>query len=124
MICMVMKVYIQRREDGKYLNGASGWHTKEEAYEFRSPGDAIEYCLARPLREVRIVLEFENSEENLVLELLPAARQALAEGVKRNRELRECQVSLKAELDRVRAEGKERKKQIPFPRTPVNGEQG
>jgi hypothetical protein len=101
------------------MNGASAWGRKEEAYNFRTPTFAIELCMMRRLRSVRVIVDSGDPAEDLFLDVHGTDVSALREAVSKNRRLQEQQRVLKAELDAVRAEQKERKKQFPFKRKDV-----
>jgi hypothetical protein len=67
-----VNVFVQRPRDGLFLNGLSEWRPRKEAYDFGRVGFAAEFCVARPLRGVRIIVELDgNPKHHVALEVLP-----------------------------------------------------
>src|SRR5688572_6815432 len=52
-----MRVIIQNLLNKLFMNGASEWGPEEEAYDFRTVAFAVDLCLMRRLRQVRIITE-------------------------------------------------------------------
>jgi hypothetical protein len=96
------------------MDAASQWGATKEAYDFRTPGFAIDLCIMRRLRNVRVIVESEIPGEDVVFEVSGSQMEELRGKVKENRKLRKRQQVLKAELQGIRDGQKEFKKQIPF----------
>jgi hypothetical protein len=94
-----MKVFIQNVRNALYMNGASQWGEKEEAYDFRTSSCAIDLCIMRRLRNVRVIVDLGNPADDVSLEVHGSA-------------------------DVVRASQNEAKKQIPLKRKQVTDEEG
>ena len=118
-----MRVLIENMENRKYMNALSEWGPKHEAYDFRTPAFAIDICVMRSLRKVRIVLDTGDPKNDVSLVVHGAERAALQKAMSKNKELRELQTALTAELDQERAEKKELKKQVPFERKTITSDQ-
>ena len=119
-----MTVFIQDLRSKLFLNAASGWEAKGEAYDFRTPGSAIDLCMMRGLREVRVIVNWGDPEQSIFLEVHGTNAASLRTAMHENLELRTRQEELRRELDVARAEGKEQKRKYPFRRKRVADEQG
>ena len=109
-----MKVFIQRTTDQLFLKAGEIWvTTKEEATAFPNCTPAIDFCVERGLRGVRLWLSFEDASYDFPMEVFRPQTEALG---RLNQELREQSRALMSELDVARAEAKERKKKVPFKR--------
>lgn len=107
-----MKVFIQRAADRLFLKAVDVWVTTlEEATAFPNCTPAIDFCIERGLRGVRLWLSFEDAKYDFPMEVFRTETQAL---VKENRKLREKGRALLSQLDAEQAEAKERKKRVPF----------
>jgi len=115
-----MMVFIQNLENNLFMNSVSQWAPEREAYDFRTPAFAIDLCMMRRMRGVRIVIDMGDPAENIFLDVYGTDLGALREGIRNNRQLREEQKLLKGALDAVRAAQKERKKQVAFKRNQVS----
>jgi hypothetical protein len=114
------RLYLTRKGDWTRLNG--------KAAEFENPVEASSFCIQHKLRDVRLVTNAGRpGEERFVYPFgqdpaikveLKRVRKSLAE----NRRLLQHERILLARMDLVRAEAKERKKQIPFMRKPLGEE--
>ena len=62
-----MTVLIENEENGLYMNAASLWASKEEAYDFHTPALAIELCMMRRLRNVRIIVDLGDPADDFSL---------------------------------------------------------
>ena len=62
-----MTVLIENQENGLYMNAASLWASKEEAYDFHTPALAIELCMMRRLRNVRIIVNLGDPADDFSL---------------------------------------------------------
>jgi len=70
-----MKVLLQHTETGFYLNEA-GVTTEDraQAMEFLSSTQAIEFCMARKIADMQIVLRFDEQQFDIVLPMKPPPR--------------------------------------------------
>ena len=116
-------MFVQNLETGLFMDATSIWGPEGAAYNFRTPSFAIELCIMRRLRNVRVIVDSGDPAEKTFLDVHVGSLSALRAGISQNRELRARQQVLKAELDAIRAGQKERKKQIPFRRKQVAEEQ-
>ena len=114
-----MDIFIQNLESGLFLDAASQWGPRERAYDFRTAAFAIDLCILRRLRKVRVIINSGNPETDISLEVRGAEQAALRGAMTRNEQLREQQRILTAQLDAVRAEQKESKRRFPFKRKSV-----
>ncbi len=72
-----MTVVVQRLTDGLFLDGVSSWGPKEEAYDFGRVGYAAEFCVARPLEDVRILVDSDDLDQPVALEVKRGKDEAL-----------------------------------------------
>jgi hypothetical protein len=114
-----MRILIENLENGLFMDSVSEWGPKEEGYDFQTPGLAIELCLIRRLRNVRIIIETGELANDCFLVLYGSDLVGLNEAMRKNEELRELQKALRADLDGARAEKKELRKRFPFKRKSV-----
>jgi hypothetical protein len=109
-----MKVLVQRAADKLFLKAEGVWVSfKEEAMNFANCTPAIDFCIERGLKGVRLWLTFDDPKYDFPMEVFRVETPSL---VKYNKDLREKGRRLLAELDAEQAEIKERKKQFPFKR--------
>jgi hypothetical protein len=111
-----MRIFLKNLQDGLFMNTASQWGPKDEAYDFKSPSFAIDFCVMHKLRSVGIIIDSGDPARDIFLEVHGAERAALLEAIKKSGQLQEQQRILGAELDSLGAEGKERRKRLPFKR--------
>ena len=112
----LVKVFVQRSRDGLFLRTLSVWvSSQSEAKAFANCTPAIDFCVENGIKEVRLCLSFGDPKYDLFLEVFRAETRAL---VKFNRDLRAQRELALRKLDAIRAESKERKKQVPFIRKP------
>lgn len=91
-----MRVLIQRSEDGLFLKAEGEWAaTKEDGLDFGNCTPAMEFCVERGLKGVRLWLTFEDSKFEFPMEIFRA------------------EVWL---LDEILPEAKERRKHFGVPR--------
>ena len=62
-----MAVLIENQKNRLYMNAASLWASKEEAYDFHTPALAIELCMMRRLRNVRIIVNLGDPADDFSL---------------------------------------------------------
>jgi hypothetical protein len=112
-----MRVLIQRTGDGLFLKGDGQWVvSRDQAVDFKNCSPAIE--VAEGLQDARLWLSFDDPKHDFPMEVFRAETRLL---VRYNKELREKGRALPAVLDQEQAKDKERKRQLPFKRTPVCG---
>ena len=80
-----MPVLIENPENGLYMNVASRWAAKAEAYDFRTPSLAIELCMMRRLRNVRIIVDVGDAANDFTLIVCGPDRAVAASNHKRTR---------------------------------------
>jgi hypothetical protein len=119
-----MQVFIQQLASGLFLDAKARWvKSAEEAQAFEDSTAAINCSVERGIRDVRLVLRFGDPRYDVLLhpfgrdgkqpteaELHGQRRELMGE----HHELMEQGRALLADLDRIRAEGKERRKAYPF----------
>ena len=116
----VLRVFVQRSTDRLFLKAAGVWTAlKEEAKNFGSCTDAINYCVEQKLTEVRLWLSFDDANYDFPMEVFRAETRML---VQFNREQRARRTAILAALDQEHATTKERKKEFQFPRSAVGQE--
>jgi hypothetical protein len=62
-----MVVLIENLKDGRYMGVASHWGPKNDAYDFRTPAFAIDFCIMHRLRNVRIIVDVGDPANSIVL---------------------------------------------------------
>jgi hypothetical protein len=72
----IMRIVLEDKKTRRFM-GARGW-TKEEsrARDFESSLAAIDYCFRQRIREVRILLAFDEKRFNFYLDPFSATRPA------------------------------------------------
>ena len=104
-----MRVFIQRSGDGLFLKTEKAWvSSKNEAQAFSNCTPAIDFCVERGIRNVRLCLSFGDAKYDLFLEVFRAETRAL---VKFNREMRTQRDLMMRKLANVRAPSKRRQDQ-------------
>jgi hypothetical protein len=99
---MSRSIFIENLEDGRRMDAASHWGSKEEAYDFRTPEFAIEFCIMRRLRNVRIIVDMGDPANNISLIVYGGEQAALQEGTLQNKELPKVQTGFRANLKKRR----------------------
>lgn len=70
-----MKVLLQRKETSEYLKEDGVWtRDPAEATDFLSSTKAIEYCVAKKVSGVHLVLKFEEQHYDIVLPVVTEGR--------------------------------------------------
>lgn len=77
-----MRICLQQKETGLYFKDIEQWvRTSAEAMDFTSSTAAIDFCVANKLRDVQLVLKFEEEKYDIVLPVLtPPSVQAMRQG--------------------------------------------
>jgi hypothetical protein len=94
-----MRVFIKDLQTGLFMNAASEWAANEEAYVFRSPTFAVDLCVMRRLRKVRIILDLGDPTEDIFLDVYGAEQVGPPAGLRESERLQKQQRDL---VDRVR----------------------
>jgi hypothetical protein len=63
----LVKVLVRRISTGLYWNSNLGWVQAEEAEAFANSGVAIMECVNRRMRDVYVILSFDDSKYDIVL---------------------------------------------------------
>lgn len=67
-----MRILLQQKETGLYFESLGVWsQSSKSAMNFLSSTAAIEFCLAHGLRDVHLVLKFDDHKFDIVLPLHP-----------------------------------------------------
>ena len=120
----MMTVFIQKLGSKLFINAGSAWEAESEAYDVRTPGFAIDFCMMRALREVRVIVNWGDPKQSMFLDVHGTNGESLRTSMSENLELRTRHEELRRELDVARAESKEQKRKFPFRRKRVADEQG
>lgn len=71
-----MKILLQHKTTGHYLKESGTWSADAlQALSFLSATSAIDYCLAREISEVQIVLKFQEQHYDIVLPVIADHRR-------------------------------------------------
>ena len=118
---------VQQLEKRLFLRSDRVWvKLADEALVFPDAVSAITFCIRHGMREVRLLVTGKHEgQESYVYPFGqdPAVlleRKKLRRFVARSRELKRQKRILMADIDLLRAESKERKKQFPFKRPPTS----
>ena len=74
-----MLIVIENPKNGQYLGVVGHWGSIDEAYDFRTPAFAIDFCIMHRLREVRIIVNVGDPANSIVLTVHGAEGAALQE---------------------------------------------
>jgi hypothetical protein len=94
---MDMLVLIENVNDGRYMGVASHWGPRNNAYDFRTPAFAIDFCVMHRLRNVRIIVDLGDPAHSIVLVVQGAGGVGLQEP--ETQELPQAQRALKTASD-------------------------
>lgn len=72
-----MRILIENLESGLFMNATSEWGPRDEAYDFRTAAFAIDLCMMRGLRKVRIIVDSGDPGTDMVLEVKGGERSPL-----------------------------------------------
>ena len=115
---------MQRISSGLFLKGEDDWvRAKDEAREFPTSTAAMGFCMRRKITDVGLLLSFDSGTE-VLLDVFDRdeLREAVARALVENARLQEESRALITMLDGIIAEGKERRKQLPFKRRDPSGD--
>ena len=112
-------IWIENIEDGRFMGVASHWGPRKEAYDFRTPAFAIDFCIMHRLRNVRIIVDVGDPANSISLVVQGAESGALQEG--QNQELPQLHIALKADSNGSRDENKELEKRSSTRRKRTHG---
>jgi hypothetical protein len=63
-----MRILVQRKTDGLYFQDIDSWVSPSaEAMDFVSSGAAIDFCVLNKIKDVQIVLKFDEQRYDIVL---------------------------------------------------------
>lgn len=76
-----MRVLLQQETNGCYVRPDGDWtESAAEAKDFLSSSQAIDYCVARRLQGLQLVLKFEEQHYDIVLQMAAARRHRPSTG--------------------------------------------
>ena len=90
-----MLILIENLKNGRYMDVAGHWGPINEAYDFRTPAFAIDFCIMHRMREVRIIVNVGDPANSIVLAVHGAEGAALPEP--RNQESPQVQTAFKTD---------------------------
>jgi len=103
----MLRVFVQRSTDRLFLKARGLWVAlKEEAKAFASCGDAINYCVAEKLTDVRLWVSFDDGKYDFPMEVFRTEKRMLVQFDAKTREKRRALLS---ELGKIVARGPHRK---------------
>ena len=69
-----MRILVQQKQTGLYFKDIDSWMEKSsEAMDFISSTAAIDFCVANKLKDVQLVLKFEEQQYDIVMPVQAAA---------------------------------------------------
>jgi len=69
-----MRILVQQKTTGLYFKDIDAWaRNSAEAMDFVSSSAAIDFCVANRLKDMQIVLKFEEHRYDIVLPVVPIA---------------------------------------------------
>jgi hypothetical protein len=67
-----MRILVQQKTSGLYFKDIDAWaRTSAEAMDFVSSSAAIDFCVSNKLKDMQIVLKFEEQQYDIVLPVIP-----------------------------------------------------
>ncbi len=67
-----MRILVQRKDTGLYFKDIDAWTLDyKEAMDFVSSTAAIDFCVANKLKDVHLVLKFEEQRYDIVMPVVP-----------------------------------------------------
>jgi len=67
-----MRILVQQKSTGLYFKDIDAWaRNSDEAMDFVSSSAAIDFCVANKLKDMQIVLKFEEQQYDIVLPVIP-----------------------------------------------------
>jgi hypothetical protein len=123
-----VKVLVRQISTGLYWKSGTGWVQADEAEVFNDSSVALLYCIREGIRDVHVILSFDDSRYDLVMrpfgekgnertsrELVDETRSL----TKKSKEVSARTKALLAGAHQTLAELKERRKGRPFKRKPI-----
>ena len=107
-----MRVLIKNPKSGLYLNAASQWAAKVEAYDFHTPAFAVEICMMRRLRKVHILVDTGDPANDIFLIVDGRERAESQESTRQHKQLPPLQTGPASDIN-PRAEKKDPPKRPP-----------
>lgn len=90
----MLRVFVQRSTDRLFLKARNAWvAVKEEAKDFGSCGDAINYCIAEKLTGVRLWVSFDEGQYDFPMEVFRTEKRMLVQFDSKSREKRRALLS-------------------------------
>jgi len=120
-----MKVIVQQVNRKLFLRERNEWTTaRDKAIEFATALAAIGYCIRAQIREIRLVAKNDAGEDVYLYPFggdptIRAELRNLRKHIREGRRLKTERRMIRARVDILLAEAKERRKQIPFKRKQV-----
>ena len=120
-----MQVIVQQLTRQMFLGKTGGWTpSRKDARQFRTALEAIAFCIHNHAREIKLVGRSDVGADVYLYPFGgdPVARlelKRLRRSIKESRRLKTQRRVIQARIDILLAEGKEKKKQLPFKRQPV-----
>ena len=103
----MLRVFVQRSTDRLFLEARGQWvAAKEKAKDFASCGDAINYCIAEKLTDVRLWVSFEEGQYDFPMEVFRTEKRMLVQFDAKTREKRRALLS---ELGKIVSQSPRRK---------------
>ena len=76
----MLRVFVQRSTDRLFLKARGLWVAlKEEAKAFASCGEAINYCVAEKLTDVRLWVSFDDGKYDFPMEVFRTEKRMLVQ---------------------------------------------
>jgi hypothetical protein len=67
-----MRILVQQKTTGRYFKDIDAWaQNSADAMDFVSSSAAIDFCVANKLRDMQVVLKFEEHQYDIVLPVVP-----------------------------------------------------
>lgn len=67
-----MRILVQQKTTGLYFKDIDAWaRTGADAMDFVSSSAAIDFCVANRLKDMQVVLKFEEHQYDIVLPVVP-----------------------------------------------------
>lgn len=71
-----MRILVQQKTSGLYFKDIEAWiRDTGEAMDFVDSTAAIDFCVMNKLKEVQLVLKFDEQQYDIVLPVLPSAEK-------------------------------------------------
>jgi hypothetical protein len=124
-----MKLIVQQRQRRLYLRQNGQWTAiRSKAAEFNTVVEAIMFCIHCQARDIRLVGRNEAGVEIYMYPfggdpMVKRELKVLRKSIKESHRLKAERRAIQARIDSLMAEGKEKKKQIPFKRGRIGEEE-